>query len=404
MEWVDSTHTQWAAGQGFFRTGRVRSGDVLIDYAYDCGSIGGSANCRDEIAICAGRTKGKPIDVMFLSHFHMDHVNCVPQLVEAVPVRRFVIPLVPPAERLLVLSQALEGPNPPVGGDWYLDLIADPVGALSSLGEGIDVVEVEPGVELPNSEISEADLDLDANETTWVPPGVGGLAALARDTPAGGMRNVWVWVPYVLMDASNRQRDFLIALAAELKEDSDSLDRQLNDSDYLRKIVTGHKAELIRAYRSVTKDLNLTSLCLYSGPTALYGRRGGPRSWRTRHGGFDRQEVAAWNMRPGWLGTGDAPLDSPARVQEVTTRFGQFLGNVGVLALPHHGSWRSLDPRLLDAFSDSSPTCVVSVGSPSRYHHPHTETVKAVSDRGLHLVCVTADPRSRWTSSVSSRI
>lgn len=406
---VKSQHTQWAVGQGFFRTGRIETADVVIDYAYDCGSLGNVAQCRAEITEYANKHQlRRAFDVVYLSHFHLDHVNCVPDLIEHVGVKRFVIPLVPPAERLLVLAEALVDPIAPMDWDqdWYSRLIVDPADALRSLSEGIVVVEVEPGQQFipPVTEPAPSESDVETG-TSWTSPGPDGTATIDVVVPAGVSRPVWIWIPHVLADASSRQQAFVSALATELGMDSGDLDVRLGNPEFLHDVVLKRQTNLISAYKKAsTNNLNLTSLCLYSGPTTRYGVGSSAQSWRSRHGGLDRLEIAAWSVRPGWLGTGDAPINTPARVQEITTRFRNVLGNVGVLALPHHGSRHNLHDDLLDAFSDPLPTCVVSAGAPNRYNHPHAETLEAVADRGFHLVRITGDARSRWTSSTTSAI
>ena len=401
---VNSHHTQWAVGQGFFRSGRVSAGNRIIEYVYDCGSL--SAIARDrEISEYAARG-GSSIDVVYLSHFHADHVNGVPELVRRAGVQRFVIPLVSPAERLLVYAEAAITTTDPDSGsaaEWYRALIVNPESALRSVAEDAEVVTATPEQSLLVSDTRESLAD-DEIEVLWKPPGAGTSAAaeLSAVGSAGVSRPLWVWAPYVLTPASSRQALFVAALAAELGQAVGTVEERLLDDAYVRELVNLHESELKRAYGKVSAGLNLTSLCLFSGPAP--GQRDWSRHWRTRGGGVDRPEVAAWDVRPGWLGTGDAPLRRRALARELADHYREALDEVGTFALPHHGSEHSFHADLLAMFNGSMPTCVVGAGVGNNYGHPHAGVVQAVADCGSHLVVVTGSESSRWTSSATSHL
>lgn len=401
--YVYTHHTQWAVGQGFFRTGEVTVGNVQVDYAYDCGSLNRAAREREIRTVAAGREK--PFDVVYLSHFHDDHVNGVPQLVRDAGVRRFVIPLVPPAERLLAFAASSGPPGDPDPGapGWYEGFIVDPVGALTALGEGVDVIQVEPGgADLPGGAVPEVpDGDFAASFT---PPASAsqGAAMVTIDVATAPQGPLWIWAPYVLQRARSGQGAFLDALATELGRDRGLLATQLDEEAVVHDLVVNQRDALIRAYALVAKNLNLTSLCLYSGlaPASVSVAS----HWRSRRGGVSRPEVAAWDLQPGWLGTGDAPLGTQASAKEISDHYRSVLAGVGALALPHHGSRYDFHQDLLAMFGPAQPTCFVGADVGNQYKHPHTEVVQAVADHGSHLVAVTGSETSRWRSSATTRV
>ncbi|WP_165350344.1 MBL fold metallo-hydrolase [Xylanimonas protaetiae] len=380
-----------------------------MNYVYDCGSVGSTARCKAEIrTYTSGDGAPSKVDMVFLSHFDQDHVNRVKDLVAAIPVERFVIPLVSAPERLLALARSLDSREPIDPDGWYASFVVNPRGALTALPNqagDAEIIEIPPGTtpEFADDDVLAAG---DVTEptgaaTTWVPPLVTRPARIEAATRGGRTRPVWLWETYVLADVTDRQRLFVQALAQELCVDAESLAKDIDRTACVRSLVMNESRALRKAYEAVSTDLNFTSLMLYSGPVNAIGTGNSAKSWRTRHGGVDRAEIAAWDVRPGWLGTGDAPLNSAGRLKEFGRVFERHLPNVGTFALPHHGSRWSLDPVLLDMFSPPLPACVVSATTP-RYGHPHPETQTAVHDRGFHLVQVTGDPRSRWTSSATS--
>ncbi len=401
--YVYTQHTQWAVGQGFFRTGDVAIENLEVGYVYDCGSFDADARSREIRAVATRRVK--PFDVVYLSHFHDDHVNGVPQLVRDVGVRRFVIPLVPPAERLIAFAASSRAPGDvdPGAAGWYERFIVDPEGALAGLGEGVEVLQVEPGgAALPQGEVPEApDGDFAA---AFAPPAAAsrGVAMVTIGVAASVQEPLWIWAPYVLQRARSGQAAFVAALATELGRDAALVSTQLDDAAQVQDLVVNKKDALTRAYAAVAKNLNLTSLCLYSGlaPRPLNAAS----HWRSRRGGVNRPEIAAWDLQPGWLGTGDAPLGSRTSVKEVSDHYRDVLPGVGAFALPHHGSRHDFHRDLLTMFGSGQPTCFVGAGAENQYKHPHAEVVQAVSDHGSHFVAVTGSELSRWTSSATTRV
>lgn len=175
----------------------------------------------------------------------------------------------------------------------------------------------------------------------------------------------------------------------------------LEDPKWILSLVTKSQTELRRSYESLRglRDRNDTSLCLYSGPAVA---RQSFTAWRSRagHAHPERPEVGCWNVRPGWLGTGDAPLKLPQEVQEFNLYYATRKQNVGYLALPHHGSRRNHNDLIFDGF-DSPPNCVL--GADGLYGHPHQEVLLSAARGGSVATIVTDDVASRSVESCTIR-
>lgn len=395
------SRTQWASGQGFFHSGTVRLGDRSVLYVYDCGSLDRVALTR-EISIFRDR-HGDEIDLLFLSHFHADHVNGLPDLLAGTRVHTAVIPLVPIAERLFVFARALATDEPIT--DWYRDLIADPVSAIADISNGAEVVEVAPEVqeddddslELPYEPVAPADLTTgtsadDFSDTATLTPGARSVLTGSNGTLSTA---IWEWDTMTTAFAAKRKESFLDTLATQLKITRADLNKRLSTRTGVVDLLTNHRTALEASYNSNFADLNLTSLLLYSGPAAEVPSEG--MSYRARSV-VERGELHAWDVRPGWLGTGDQRM-GVRRCSETVQRFGARLGRVGALALPHHGARDSFHPALLAAFGDHRPVCSASVGAHNTYHHPNRRVIIDVSSNGNHVVVVTEQESSRWTES-----
>jgi hypothetical protein len=391
------SRTQWAGGQGFFHSGYVGIGDHEVLYVYDCGSLQPASLTRE---IAEFRTRyGDVIDLLFVSHFHADHVNGLPQLLANATVRTAVVPLVSTAERLYVFAQAV-ATNTDIS-DWYRDLIVDPESAIRDIGGSVNVIVILP---LEEDGDDSFDAPVEPSEPASILQGESAedhsgntaLAAGKRSVLSGakGTAPIWEWNTMTTAFAKKRERAFLCALATALGILLADLEKRISTRAGIATLVRTEAAALATAYNSNFPDLNLTSLLVYSGPAAE-AHQG--RSFR-RRAVLERGELHAWGGRPGWLGTGDQRMGAQ-RCAALARHFGSRLSRVGTLALPHHGSFDSYHADLLASFGDYRPVCAASVGENNTYGHPSRRVVIKLSSNGNHVVVVTEHEASRWTES-----
>jgi len=99
------SRVQHPVGHGFFHTARVNFNDIDYRYVYDCG---GSRMQRAIKEFISDNEANADIGVLFLSHFHHDHVSGLDYLLPETDVDTVVIPYVNHQERLLLALNALE--------------------------------------------------------------------------------------------------------------------------------------------------------------------------------------------------------------------------------------------------------------------------------------------------------
>ena len=105
------------------------------------------------------------------------------------------------------------------------------------------------------------------------PAGVGSKVSEIEDTQALAVPldapMFWLLAPYVDATVMADRKLFMQALAFELNAaGATALGRKVGKltTSNLQTIVIDHVAALAAAYASINKNLNVTSLCLYSGP------------------------------------------------------------------------------------------------------------------------------------------
>lgn len=94
----------YAVGQGLFCSEILKdtNGNILFCVVYDCGTT--TKNNKQilgkQIAQLSQELNGSPVDILFLSHMHNDHVNGVDILSSKVKIKRIVLPQVTPLQRI----------------------------------------------------------------------------------------------------------------------------------------------------------------------------------------------------------------------------------------------------------------------------------------------------------------
>ena len=424
--------TQFPVGEGLFHAGMLSSavGEHLT-YVYDCGSQQRYAAARRAaIADYRSRLADRPLDLLYLSHAHADHVNGVPELLDDLAVGTIVMPLLGAYERLVAFARSLtterEAP-----GEFFEEWVIDPVAAAAGQGPGsVTVVrsttpgappaDASPGTapdvgpdwsaqleprswDDPVVESNRRDPSDLSRPWDFVGPGVinarevegphGTVAVIEiPDTVGvrprvGGDVQPWILVPHVSPSLATRRAAFFDALAEAVGMSRATIESDLQAPSVMRWLVVEQPRALLVAYRVVRGDVNLTSLCLYSGPagkTAVARRR----SWR-----LTQDFVTEWTGPvTGWLGTGDAKLSTRRNRQALVAHLATLLPHVETATLAHHGAGNGFSDDLLAHVPASF--WVAPAAPYQNWQHPHPEVERAVEHAGRQVVHVDADSRS----------
>jgi len=129
---INESYTVHPVGQGLFYSGKIdinnKKAKASFQFVFDCGSEN-KANCIDEVKLY----NKEPIDLLVISHFDKDHVNCISALLEDNrKVKRLILPFLKLDERLfLALNQIVLNGYDANNDDYYsIRLIIDPVGTI----------------------------------------------------------------------------------------------------------------------------------------------------------------------------------------------------------------------------------------------------------------------------------
>ena len=371
---------QHAVGHGGFHTGRVRLGTAEARYIYDCGTRRRGSRLSEEIGRYAASLGTRTeVNVLFISHLDSDHVNGVDELLTHVSVDTVVLPYVTASERVAsILEEEFRAGVTATVVAQYGDTttwlqnrgvrmviyvrheggqsVAGPTGP-----EPVDgPTDIGPGgiaIDIPSMQRGE--------RTTHVRDHKGPARIVYDNKPFGfclGTAYIdWCFIPYV-HDVPASQKTFRERVREQLGWDlSGCLEVE---PERILSALRGSRRKLLECYREAFgRDLNKTSLSLYSGPF-------GDAPWRHTFDHPDRKSRRPRRATPrvGWLCPGDTKLGDSAVLQEFLLHYQRFLDRISTFVLPHHGSLYSYDPSLRSKVG--APFFTVTCPVSSR-DHPH---------------------------------
>ncbi|ERJ88900.1 MBL fold metallo-hydrolase [Porphyromonas gingivalis] len=382
----------YPVGQGAFYV--EKHGDKNI--VYDCGSStfdeAKESDKKKKRIIADAFSKEEEIDILFISHFHEDHVNMIPFLKDRVHIKRVVMPLLDPKEEAFLSFIYGDGDK----DNYLVELIRNPEGFF---GKGTLITHVDS-----YKEGDDVDIPFEEVPTEMLKSG----------TPipfSNGCGFDWIFVPYNFKHEERREL-FKEKLKKELtnKEYDDSLkileeDPNLDLFFQHKKsglTVLGKKVKSIYEKMPGKDPINENSMLLYSGPISEKHRY----SFHCFSGkislsqnrfcfNFDFNFYLSFYFyrdvkRVGSIYTGDANLKDDEMLRAFKASMKSFGDRVGTMQIPHHGSFKNYSKEIFDIFKRPL-VCPISFGKENRYRHPSTRIIIDILRNNSFPVLVTED-------------
>ncbi|WP_206770221.1 MBL fold metallo-hydrolase, partial [Vibrio owensii] len=358
-------------GQGAFYTEEF-SGFTAV---YDCGTdtivgTGKSATRENTIKkeIFSVFNNNARINVLFISHFHQDHVNGLQCLLSRCNVDYIVLPYLQDFARieLLISSYAKNS-------QFLNDLILDPTAAINKASPKTKVIYVKPfEVRTQEGQIIQLE-SLDNGD-------------FIDSSTAIHSRSIksWEYIP-CNFDYTSRSQ----TLKTELSKNNLTIS---NVKDFKALWCKSKKrTEIKNVYKKLKGNFNATTMSVYSGP---YGDE---KFGQISH--EDYFSLFYGHMMPACLYLGD--FEASKHWNDLDSVYGHLWNNIGVIQIPHHGSKENYTDKL-----NSTPYIysVISAGSINSHRHPHSYTTgEIIKKRGIMRI-VTESPATRFQLSIEKKI
>lgn len=345
---IDFLRSLRPVGQGAFYTEVFKKDDgTLFTVVYDCGTETDSSIL--EAQIDEFKKEITQIDLLFISHFHKDHISGLDKLLKKIPVIKTVIPMLPAHIMTLARVQnLLQCKEEALAADAIIKELYLSDKTPKRFGK---VVVVEP---LDYSDLSDEEKGK-------------GLGERAKSGSCiDGFESLWEYVPFNSVSIPDQRAiDFMKGL----KDITGALD---NDGNlHVSKIIRGCRTKVMALYKDVMKgaDENLYTMTVESRPSGSLAKGSDPSVVREAR----------------CLYTGD--FDSVGN-SELWERFCSIYDYeaIGTVQIPHHGSkhnWRK-------EFLNGNPRrFFISVGTTNTHHHPDFWVVKDACDTKSNVDVIT---------------
>jgi hypothetical protein len=407
-------------GQGLFYSAAFFKKDTNeeVRYVYDCGADKSFLSRLDEEVDCyvASFRNKQNLDMLILSHLHFDHVSGLKTLLDGlksknISIKNVVLPYFDQATRAFIYLKSKKEVN--VGRSWYLDFVFEPIKFLLEYSNIENITLVMDSNDRFENEVRVLDNENLPIVILGTPVSTPVDLEIPDSNKVRKIKNCY-GMAFKLIEFNFWYKS---CCAVAIKEFSDEIKKIVSDPNvdltiYLNNATS--KDSIIEAYRKLHKNFNDTSLCVSITATERYrydedtsfllgddlllnyncirsrnfysfGRNKTSVEQNTIVKSNDNMYVQVQHIQHistdsflckfGCLLTGDITLGSGTVLPEKNKMFEQLIehylpisGDIGVMLVPHHGSQKSWNPRILPFFAE--PFSVISAGIGNTHRHP----------------------------------
>lgn len=358
------TRTFYPVGQGAFYREKFTfdNNEDVFNIVYDCGTKThqGSANIDN---ILNNWNINEPVDILFISHFHKDHISKVKDLVSKTRTKMVVMPYLSDEDKKYYKM-----------GIVYSSITSNSFDAKEII-EDINFIN-NPGKALKRNKIENIcyvakNYEIDRINDNVIKVTEGNLFDKTDKIKIlQNFKATWVLDVFVSSEFDRKQiiEDF---------EKNVCRVSELNNEEKIKEIFTTKIDEIKEIYK---ENLNEKSLVLYSGPPSTITNDA------CKHAIFPPLYIS---RRVGCLYTGDYNASSDRFYNEMMEHFIDYEKDIGLLQLPHHGSSKSFN----DNFFKMKCAYIVCAGEKNQHKHPSYSVVNKIIGRRKRLFIVTENSK-----------
>jgi beta-lactamase superfamily II metal-dependent hydrolase len=340
-------------GQGAFYTENI---DNTFRIVYDCGTLSKGGCKLSKRLIDNEFSKDDHIDILFLSHFDIDHISGVRYLAQRCKIKRVVLPLLHNNEAIF-LGNVFTALN-------RADIANIVINPVEYFGNDTKVFRVSP-------EVGDEFIDLndDYINSDNQPRIIASMTKLA-------IRSLnWVFIPY------NHELNIHNPLFLnEFKKRGLNIDN-IDNTNY----ITANRIEIAKAYKNCGGNINDNSMLLYSGPVNCANKKVIEHSTIFQRISL-RETLQSGKYSSGCIYCGDVNMNN-VDIQQI---YSNVWGSVGTVQIAHHGSKNSFSENFMINSPCEDLVCPISCGISNTYGHPCCSVISRIL-RHNNYPCIVTD-------------
>ena len=399
MEMIRKFHP---IGQGAFYTEKFKTAGEQFNVVYDCGTLNQKKILETNLK--KAFKKGEKIDIVFISHFHSDHINCLDYLLDYCDVKNIIIPYIDNSNKIFseldneIIKCSRNGY--PYKCKYNCStkecniFLKNPEEFIK---ERANLIEVRPDYEeklvepIGKEETDEVEIE-DLIKMNEINSG--------KRIKFSKHNSDWVFVPANINHEENARK-----FEKYLKN------KKLTVEDLLKNL---NKVN-IKIAKDIYKklgELNTNSLVLYSGviTDSKFSKKNycsdselcklfKINSKGCLHLDDDNKEILCsfCNLNfTGCLYLGD--YNAKDNFEYIKKIYSNFFDNLSIIQIPHHGSKHNFDIELLKI--NKQAYHVISHRIKNGYKHPHEETLFSLKKLNIKFKQVTEEQNSSLTQLI----
>lgn len=350
------TRTFHPVGQGAFYSEehQFENGENCT-IVYDCGST----SSKVVKARMGSDLSSKDVDILFISHFHKDHISGIKYL----NPKKIIIPYMDEYDIVLALVKSK------IDGE---DFDANMKATLQKDFPNATIVEVRK-VNIENDSYGQ-NVDTRSDLVGEIDSGI--PIEWSEDN---AIDEKWLYIPY---NFDNQAKKFAEKIAKELAVDCEDFKQHIQTYLKNRAILSKIKKIYEQLGGLNESSLILVSACRNEESPML-------RLWRSCYCSPFCLFHELREYYSGCIYTGDITIS-----QELVRSLSRLLQQaklakkIQTLQIPHHGSSDSYNPVLLDILKVKPTICIISVGETNTYGHPSAKVIQDIihNNHYVHLV------------------
>lgn len=349
-------------GQGAFYTEKFLFDNGEFTIVYDCGSSTLDKSKLDK-KIKSIFPQNSIIDILFISHFHFDHINGIETLKKYCKIKKVFIPYLSRSAK--ILSKISNYADNNLDG---LKLIDNP---SEYFGEGVPIISIKA------TSITKYEKDISSNKRFFLSE-----ITESHKVASGTMFRPFMDIDWYFIPFNYRQNERRINFTKALQ----NFGLKLSDCNTIDKIIK-HKRKISEAYEVVKGSLNENSMILFSGK--IKNQRINSFCYNTPHHSYFPFERLT--CESGCLYLGDVNLTRKGIVNDIKNKLQFYYKFIGTLQIPHHGSIKNFN-RLI--FSQNIRCSVISYGLNNSYGHPSDSVIGDLVSNFMYPYLITEKQQS----------
>lgn len=365
-------------GQGAFYTGVFthRLNNRVFSFVYDCGTHSSRQYINKQIDLFVTAIRNQKLDILFISHFHDDHINKIGELLDKTGGAKYaILPYLTPEELFMAYVDAeISGADPETLSfiqnqtQYLFERKVEHIIFIHPSDDKSSSFNDEPDIKDPDPQrVLSEDFEFQISKQLVPVSHFDKQDQVSHYYDLGKFTIVNFW-EFKFFNKT-RNSSIIDAFVIDLKKLLTVTSFDFND---LANFIANNKSTFQKKFNAIYSKnfgarqlINDTSLVIYHGPIIEIANRKVFKKWLLLKAG-------------GTLLTGDIKFDQNCLTQIKSKWIGKkYIDKVDIFQIPHHGAENYIESSVISTYTNVY-WWVINFGLGNKYKHPRQSIVDLI--------------------------